>query len=66
MENNIITRYITKIISKTIITKMIICKGKHLAGKGKYIVKAVDQSFIKLLGRLKDESHKITIFIVRS
>ena len=45
---------------------MIICKGKHLAGKGKYIVKAVDQPLKKLVGRMKDESHKITIFIVRS
>ena len=36
-------------------------KGKisNLPGKGKYIVKAVDQHLKKLVWRLKDKSHKI-------
>ena len=41
-------------------------KEKYLASKSKYITKAVDQPLKKLVGRLKDKSHKITITAVSS
>ena len=38
---------------------MKITKGKSLFGKGKYIVKVVNQPHKKLVGRFKDKSSKI-------
>ena len=43
----------------TTTTNMKITKEKNLIGKGKYIVKTVDQPLIKLVGRLKDKSSKL-------
>ena len=44
---------------KATTSSMKITEGKNLTGKGKYIVKAVNQPCIKLVGRLKDKSSKI-------
>ena len=38
---------------------MKITKGKNLFGKGRYIVKVVNQPHTKLVGGLKDKSSKI-------
>ena len=44
---------------KMIARNMKITKGKNLMGKGKHIVKVVNQPLPKLIGRLKDKSSKI-------
>ena len=39
---------------------------KNLIGKGKYTIKLLDQTLIKIVGSLKDKSQKSSIFTINS